>query len=178
MSGHQGIKKTYDRITGEFFWLGVSGDVSRYCQSCDICQRTVPKGRVSKVPLTSMPSIDRPFERAAIDLVGPVAPITERGNRRILSMVDYATRYPVTMALKTIEAETVAEALVTMFSCVGVPEEAFSDQGSQFTSKIMQEVGRLLSIRQLHTTVYNPMCNGLVERFNGTLKAMLRKMCF
>ena len=52
-----------------------------------------------------------------------------------------------------------------------------SDQGSQFTSKIMQEVGRLLSIRQLHTTVYHPMCNGLVERFNGTLKAMLRRMC-
>ena len=177
MSGHQGIKKTYDRITREFFWPGVSGDVSRYCQSCDICQRTVPKGRVSKVPLTSMPLIDRPFERVAVDLVGPIAPITERGNRYILTMVDYATRYPEATALKTIEAETVAEALVTMFSRVGVPEEVLSDQGSQFTSKIMQEVGRLLSIKQLHTTVYHPMCNGLVERFNGTLKAMLRRMC-
>jgi len=55
MSGHQGIKKTYDRITEEFLWPGVSGDVSRYCQSCDICQRTVPKGRVSKVRRSLVP---------------------------------------------------------------------------------------------------------------------------
>jgi len=46
-------------------------------------------------------------------------------------MVDYATCYPEATPLKSIEAETVAEALVTMFSRVGVPEELLSDQGSQ-----------------------------------------------
>ena len=51
-----------------------------------------------------------------MDLVGPIAPVTDRGNRYILTMVDYATRYPEATALKSIEAETVAEALVTMFS--------------------------------------------------------------
>jgi len=45
-------------------------------------------------------------------------------------MVNYATRYPEATALKTIEAETVAEALVTMFSRVGVPEEVHSKQGA------------------------------------------------
>ena len=29
----------------------------------------------------------------------------------------------------------------------------------------------------LHTTPYHPTCNGLVEKFNGTLKDMLQKMC-
>jgi len=124
-----------------------------------------------------MPLIDRPFKRVAVDLVGPIAPITGRGNRYILTMVDYATRYPEATALRSIEAETVAEALVTMFTRVGIPEEILSDQGSQFMSGVMKEVSRLLSISQLHTTVYHPMCNGLVERFNGTLKAMLRRMC-
>jgi len=126
MSGHQGIYKTYDRITREFFWPGVSGDVSRYCQSCDICQRTVQNCRVFKVPFTSMPLIDRPFERVAVDLVGPIAAITERGNRYIVTMVEYATRYPEAMGLTTIKAETIAEELVTMFSRVGVPEEVLS----------------------------------------------------
>ena len=64
-----------------------------------------------------------------------------------------------------------------MFTRVGIPEEVLSDQGSQFMSNVMNEVSRLLSMSQLHTTVYHPMCNGLVERFNGTLKAMLRRMC-
>ena len=41
----------------------------------------------------------------------------------------------------------------------------------------MKEVSRLLSFKQLVTTPYHPICNGLVERFNGTLKKMLTKMC-
>ncbi len=177
MSGHQGVKKTYQRVVAHFFWPGVHGDVVRYCRSCDICQRTIPKGRVTKTPLGKMPLMEIPFKRVAVDLIGPIAPVTESGNRYILTMVDYATRYPEAVALKSIEAETVAEALVTMFSRVGIPEEILSDQGSQFLSGVMKEMGRLLSMSQLVTTPYHPMCNGLVERFNGTLKAMLKKMC-
>ena len=40
MSGHLGIKKKMDKVLTEFFWPGVCGDVSRFCKSCDICQRT------------------------------------------------------------------------------------------------------------------------------------------
>jgi len=79
--------------------------------------------------------------------------------------------------LKDIQAETVAEALVNMFTRVGVPKEILSDQGSQFLSAVMKEMCRLLSLKQLVTTPYHPMCNGLVDKFNGTLKTMLRHMC-
>ena len=49
--------------------------------------------------------------------------------------------------------------------------------GSQFTSAVMREVSRLLTIKQLTTSPYNPRCNGMIERFNGTLKTMLKRMC-
>ena len=62
MSGHLGINKTMDRVLTEFFWPGVCGDVSRLCKSCDICQRTIQKGRVTKVPLGKLPLIDTPFK--------------------------------------------------------------------------------------------------------------------
>ena len=94
-----------------------------------------------------------------------------------MTMVDYATRYPEAQPLKDIHAETVAEALVNMFARVGIPKEILSDQGSQFLSAVMKEVCRLLSVKQMVTTPYHPMCNGLVEKFNGTLKNMLRRMC-
>ena len=124
-----------------------------------------------------MPLIDTPFKRVAVDIVGPILPITDRKNIYILTLVDYATRYPEAIALPSIETERVAEALVDMFSRVGVPEEILTDCGAQFTSELMSEISRLLSIKQLRTTPYHPMCNGLVERFNGTLKQMLRRMC-
>ncbi|XP_069138991.1 uncharacterized protein [Argopecten irradians] len=177
MSGHLGAKRTLDRIMMEFYWPGVNADVTRFCRSCDVCQRTFPKGRVAKVPLGRMPLIDTPFKRVAIDLVGPLQPATARGNRFILTVVDYATRYPEAVALPGIETERVAEALVDIYSRVGIPREVLTDQGSQFTSDLMKEVSRLLSIRRFTTTPYHPMCNGLVERFNGTLKQMLKRMC-
>ena len=176
MSGHQGCKKTKDRVWSQFWWPGFSDDVVRFCKSCDICQRTVEKGRVGKVPLGRMPLIETPFDRVAVDLIGPIYPASDRGHRFILTLVDYATRYPEAVPLKDIETETVAEALVNMFSRVGIPKEVLSDRGSQFMSKVMKEVCRLLSVKQLFTTPYHPMCNGLVEKFNGTLKNMLKRM--
>ncbi|XP_071476579.1 uncharacterized protein [Diadema antillarum] len=177
MSGHQGIGKTTEKVLSCFFWPGIHADVARFCRSCDICQRTVPKGRVPKVPLGQMPVIDTPFLRVAIDIVGPIHPTTTRKNRYILAIVDYASRYPEAVALPNIESTTVAEAMVEVFCRVGVPHEILTDRGSQFTSDMMREVSRLLSIRQLTTTPYHSMCNGLVERFHQTLKQILKRVC-
>ena len=102
-------------------------------------------------------------------------PKSNCGNRYILVLVDYATRYPEAVALPTIDTKTIADALVNIFSRVGLPDELLTDQGSNFTSELMQDVCKLLQIRKLRTSAYHPMANGLVERFNGTLKAMLRK---
>lgn len=177
MAGHLGIKKTLDRVVSEFYWPGVCGDVARFCKSCDICQRTIQKGRVTKVPLGKLPLIDTPFKRVAVDIVGPIEPRSDRKSRYILTMIDYATRYPEAVALPSIETERVAEALVELFSRVGIPDEMLTDCGAQFTAEVMKEVSRLLSLQQLTTTPYNPKCNGLVERFHATLKQMLRRMC-
>ena len=59
----------------------------------------------------------------------------------------------------------------------GIPEEVLTDQGTQFMSECMQEVSRLLSIKSLTSTPYHTICNGLVERWNGTLKSMLKRLC-
>ena len=176
-SGHLGAKKTEVRIFPNFFWPGLRQDVIRFCRSCDVCQRTVKRGSVKKVPLGSMPLIDTPFKRVAVDIVGPIAPPSEAGHRYILTLVDYATRYPEAVALKKITTEAVAEALLDIYSRVGILEEVLTDQGTQFMSECMQEVSRLLSIKGLTSTPYHPICNGLVERWNGTLKSMLKRLC-
>lgn len=77
-----------------------------------------------------MPIMTEPFQRIAVDIVGPLQPVTDRGNRYILTIIDYATRYPEAIALQGIEAERVTEALVDVFSRVGVPGEMLTDQGT------------------------------------------------
>ena len=144
-SGRLGAKKTEVRMLPNFFWPRLHQDVIRFCCSCDVCQRTIKKGIVKKVPLWSMPLINTPFRRVAVDIVGPMAPPSEAGHRYILTLVDYATRYPEAVPLKKITTETVAEALLDIYSRVGIPEEVLIDQGTQFISECMQEVSRLLS---------------------------------
>lgn len=174
--GHMANNSTFKRIAPYFYWPGYRGDIKRYCSSCDVCQKTIPKGRIQPAPLQSVPVIYVPFSRVAVDIVGPITPVSERGFRYILTCVDVATRFPDAIPLKTITTEAVADALVQIFSRVGIPDEILSDQGSQFTSDTMREVLRLLSVSQLHSTPYHPQTNGLVERFNGTLKTMLKRL--
>ena len=145
--GHLGVKKAKDKVQASFYWPGINSDITKFCRSCNICQRTIPKGKVPKVHLGEMPIIDIPFKRVAVDIIGPIFPATDRKNRYILTMVDFATRYPEAVPLKDVTTETVAEALINMFSRLGVPEELLSDQGAQFTSSMMKEVSTLLSIK-------------------------------
>ncbi|KAG6935241.1 Pr gag-pro-pol, partial [Chelydra serpentina] len=77
--------------------------------------------------------------------------------------------------LRSITARTIAGELVKVFARVGLPREILTDQGTNFTSRLLQQVCELLGIKQLRTSVYHPQTDGLVERFNRTLKAMLRK---
>ena len=55
-----------------------------------------------KVPLGDMPIIGTPFEKVAIDLVGPLV-MSDRKHRWILTMIDFATRYCITRTFRVEE---------------------------------------------------------------------------
>ena len=57
----------------------------------------------------------------------------------------------------------------------GFPEALLSDWGTNLLSFLMQDVCKLLGIKKLNTTAQHSQCNGLVERFNCTLKTMLHQ---
>ena len=77
--------------------------------------------------------------------------------------------------MKSVDAESVADELVKMFAHVWIPQEILMDQGTNFTSKLLAEIYRLFHVDALHTSPYHPQTDGLVERFNSTLKEMLKK---
>ena len=133
--GHLGIKKTKVRIQTNFYWPGTQDDITSFCRSCDVCQKTIAKGFVPHVLLGDMTLIDMSFRKVAVDLVGPISPPSKKGHRYILTLMDCATRYPEAVPFKNIETKTVAEALMGMYSRLGIPKEVLSDLGTQFMSK-------------------------------------------
>lgn len=144
------------------------------CKRCQTCQKTAPR-KSGKAPLVPLPIIRTPFSRLAMDMVGPLLPTLE-GHRYILTICDYGTRYPEAFALKSTTSKDVAEALMEMFSRTGIPEEILTDRGSNFCSQLMEEFYSIMGIWSIKTSAYHPLqTDGMAERFNGTLKAGLRK---
>ena len=86
-------------------------------------------------------------------------------------MCDYATRYPEAVAMRYIDAASIAEELLKIFARVGVPEEILTDQRTNFNSQLLTELYNMLHMQPIRTTPYHPQ----TVRFNQTLKSILRK---
>ncbi|XP_037774527.1 uncharacterized protein LOC119571180 [Penaeus monodon] len=118
--------------------------------------------------------------RFLITSFGPVPELTLKGFAvRVLNARSFQLEeaYPEAVPLRNVDTITVAEALVEIFSRVGIPKEIMSDRGSQFKSDLMSEIHRLFSVKALYTSPYHACCNGAVERLNGVLKSIIKKLC-
>lgn len=103
-------------------------------------------------------------------------PRTQRGNQYAVVFMDYLTKWPEVFPVADQSTATIATLLVEeIVSCHGVPAEILSDRGRCFLSGLMTEVQKLLGIHRVNTTAYHPQTDGLIERFNRTLIAMLAK---
>ncbi|PIK35780.1 hypothetical protein BSL78_27400 [Apostichopus japonicus] len=101
---------------------------------------------------------------------------TRKRNMYLLTIVDYAARYPEAIPLSNIRAETVVDALIQVFARIGLPREIVHDQGTNFMSKVMKSICSRLHITQIATSARHQQTNGMTERFHGTLKNMMRSL--
>ena len=110
----------------------------------------------------------------ALDVLGEL-PETENGNKYILVVSDYYTKWTHAMAMPDQTAQTIADVFLREFVAIlGVPTMLHSDQGRSFEGHIFQEVCALLGIEKSRTTPYHPASDGQVERFNRTIQQMLK----
>lgn len=94
-----------------------------------------------------------------------------------MTFQDDLTKFSGAFALPNQEAKTVAKTFCENFLTVfGSPESILTDLGSNFTSKVFNEICTLLKIKHLTTTAFHPQTNGALERSHKTLKEYLR--CF
>ena len=172
-SAHLGVKKTVAKVKQRFHWPGLGRDVKQHIRSCATCSRNKMPYRKFRAALADF-RVGAPMDRVAVDILGPV-PLSHKGNRYVLVIVDYFTRWVEAFPLPDQRAVTVAHEIVSDFICrFGTPLELHTDQGRNFESTLFQEVCKLLEIRKTRSSPYHPSSNGLVERFNGTLQSMIR----
>ena len=170
--GHLGATKTMTKIRQNFYWVGLKDDTRRYCSICDKCAARKPALKHERGNLRQY-IVGEPMERMAVDVVGPL-PQTDRGNKYIVVIGDYFSKWIEAFALPDQKAETITRVLVEEVVCrFGVPLQIHSDQGSNFESRLYKDMLHMLGIEKTRTTALHPISDGFVERYNRTLLIML-----
>ena len=170
---HHGKDKMIRRLTSRFWWPYFRNDVISFCQTCHQCQ-CVKKGRDGARKSGKLHTFDAkaPFELVSIDIVGPL-PMTDSGNRYIVTMIDKFTRFCLLIPVKDIKAFTVIRAYERWVTLFGPPRRLLSDNGSQFISEIFRHYTNATGTTQTFTSPYYPECNGQIERLHRWMKERL-----
>ena len=149
--------------------------IQRHVESCSLCRREKLIADKYQLETTEIPA--QPFTKVLVDLIVDL-PISHKGNKNILVMVDHLTGYPIVEAIPNKEAPTVAEAiynkLIMEHTC---PKILLSDNGKEFTNDTLAYVCDTFAIDHHFTSPYMPQSNGKTENFNKFLKASIRKLC-
>lgn len=171
--GHLGVEKTWERAKrSQYLWAGMHADLERWVKRCQLCQQRKPPAAKKRAKLVTH-QVGAPWERIAADVAGPF-PTTKAGNKYILVVQDYFTKWVEIFAMPNQTAETVASLLVNeVFGRFGCCLEFHSDQGTNFESQVTAEVSRLFGVKKTRTSSYHPRGDGMVERGNRTLEAMI-----
>lgn len=173
ISGHCGVQRTYKRIRENYKWNRMKEDIKLYIRNCSSCQINKSENKRIKAPMQITTTSERPFQRLAIDVVGPLT-LTENGNKYIVTFQDDLTKYSYAKSSPNHEARTLANIFVDFISIFGIPEAILTDNGPDFTSNLIKEVNKLFKIRHILTSPYHPQSNGALERSHHTLKDYLK----
>ena len=173
LGGHYPGNRLYNTLARHWWWEGMYLDAIRYSKSCPECAIVSGGGKQYRPPLHPIP-VERPFQIVGVDIMD--LPKTQRGNKLVIVFQDFFSKWPMVYPIpdqKAVRiAQLIAEEVVPFF---GVPEALLSDRGTNLLSHLVLDLCKLLGIKKLNTTAYHPQCDGMVERFNRTLKAMVRK---
>ncbi|GBG72389.1 hypothetical protein CBR_g11967 [Chara braunii] len=98
LAGHFGVNRTIARRRQRFRWPDLITDVTRYCDSCEVCRRSKPRNRNPYGELRSMPIPREPSLSIAMDVTRPF-PRDRLGHDDILTIVDLLSRIFVDLLL-------------------------------------------------------------------------------
>jgi len=176
-AGHQGILRTTMRISQKYYSPFIAKAVENYVSTCPLCQRKKTPSKKAHSSLGKLPTSRTPFEIISCDLIGPLN-TTSSGKKHVVVVVDVATRYLETCAVRTTTTEWTLKVLLDqVFFRHGIPKILISDRGTNFTSEAFKKTMESFKIKHHMTTAFNPACNGITERANKTLGIALAMYC-
>ena len=161
--GHGGKWKTVELVMRNYWWLGVTRNVGRYMEGCDLCQKMKNKTEevAGKLKLGKVPG--KPWTHLTVDFITKLPVVA--GKDAILVVCDWLSKMTYFVAItEGISAEGLARLFRdNIWKLHRLLESVVSDRRSQFTAKLTKELNKMLGIEMRLSTAFYPQTDGQTE---------------
>ena len=162
------------RVQERHTWPGIKRDIVNHIKHCLTCQQTKhPAGN----PCYPLQNINSSNFNDLVQFDHLKLCKTESGNTGLLVIIDHFTKFAeaIPCAHDEYDAQTTAKIILNKwFAMHGTPARMQSDNATNFTAEIAQELMKASQVTKVTSTPAHPRGNGLVERQNRTLLTLLR----
>jgi len=146
VAGHGGRWKTVELVTRNYWWPGVTRDVGKYVEGCNLCQRMKNRTEepAGKLKLSEVPQ--KTWTHLTVDFITKLPVVA--GKDVILVVCNRLSK--MTHFVATMEGTSV-EGLARLFrdnvwKLHGLPESVVLDRGPQFVAELTRELNRMLGV--------------------------------
>ena len=172
--GHFGRDALFKKLWSiNKWWPGMREDIEKVVQSCDACCRFSVQA-LGYHPAQFIQA-DGPWTHIQVDCSVHL-PESEDGHKVLLVVIDIFTGFVILKPLITNTAEIIANELWSIFAIMGLPKILQTDNGPEFSNKVVKALTSLIGIQHRFITPYNPRCDGKVERVIGTIMSIIKKL--
>ena len=166
VAGHGGRWKTVELVTRNYWWPGMTRDVGKYVEGCDLCQQMKNRTEepAGKLKLSEVPQ--KMWTHLTVDFITKLPVVA--GKDAILVVCDRLSKMMHFVAtMEGTSAECLARLLQNnVWKLHGLLESVVSDRGPQFVAELTKELNRMLGIKTKLLTVFHPQTDGQTERMN------------
>jgi len=171
---HGGRWKTTELVGRNYWWPGMTKEVAKYVEGCDLCQRHQNQTEAPADKLMPNSILEKPWRHISTNFI--VKLLLAQGYDTILVVCNRLTK--MVHFIPTTE-KTAAVGLARLFrdnvwKLHGLPESIISDRGAQFAAGMMRELNERLEIRTKLSTAYHPQMDKQTEQINQELEQYLR----
>ena len=152
---HPGITRMKAIARSYFWWSGLDKAIEDLAKSCSVCQSL--QATPAAAPLHPWVWPDAPWKRIHVDFAGPFQ------GKMFFILVDAHSKWPEVITMPSTTSQATIEALQSVFSRFGLPDQLASDNGPQFTSVEFALFLKQNGIKHIRSAPYHPSSNGLAE---------------
>ena len=153
-SGHLAAGKTFQRIAVSFFWPNMKKEIKEYCRTCRSCQLKRRTTCWDRVPISAVVRPEHVFEVMNYDLIGPFMN-KSNGFAWVLTCIDQCSRWVEAVPVRNLQAKTICEALLWIWTRTGIPRVVVADNATCNTAELTRELTKRLGVSPRFSTPFH-----------------------